>query len=273
MSDTEKRQTYDNYGEEGLRNGGGEDNFESFNPFDLFGSFFGDGFGSMGFGGYDFFDDGYMGGRSKRSRRSAKVEDIVEELDCSLEDLYLGNEMHPQVKHTIVCKGCGGRGAQNASSTKCKRCNGTGVQVRVMQHGIMRSQVQTSCSMCQGTGRYISASNRCAMCQGSGNVTETRTVTVAVPKGAQNGDTIRLSGAGNQAHGCKPGDVVFVIHENPHPVFKRKDTLLVMKMKISLSEALCGFARTVDTLDHRKLRLVSPRGSVVNVGVGVFREE
>ena len=120
LSDADQKDVYDRYGVEGLQNGGGENEYESFNPFDLFGSFFGSGFSSsMGFGDFNFFDEDSVDSEPKRQRRSTREEDIVQELDCDLSDLYAGKEKLVQVKHTIVCKACNGRGSRNGGSTQC----------------------------------------------------------------------------------------------------------------------------------------------------------
>lgn len=268
LSDADQKDVYDRYGVEGLQNGGGENEYESFNPFDLFGSFFGSGFSSsMGFGDFNFFDEDSVDSEPKRQRRSTREEDIVQELDCDLSDLYAGKEKLVQVKHTIVCKACNGRGSRNGGSTQCKKCNGRGVQTRVVKRGFLTSQTQTTCSMCHGTGKFISAANRCSVCHGSGIATETKGLSVRVPPGSLDGDTIRMRGVGNAERGGRPGDVVFVIHELPHESFMRKGSMLITKMQISLGEALCGFTRTLETVDHRKLRIGSPRGAVVKVSV------
>ena len=82
-------------------------------------------------------------------------------------------------------------------------------------------------------------------------------------------DVTQITKQGNKSLdiALQPGDVVFVIHELPHESFMRKGSMLITRMQISLGEALCGFTRTLETVDHRKLRIGSPRGAVVKVGV------
>ncbi|KAE8714864.1 hypothetical protein F3Y22_tig00110187pilonHSYRG00159 [Hibiscus syriacus] len=74
LSDPEKREIYDQYGEDALKEGmdggaGAHDPFDIFSPF---------------FGGSPF------GGGNSRGRRQRRGEDVVHPLKVSLEDLYLG---------------------------------------------------------------------------------------------------------------------------------------------------------------------------------------
>lgn len=64
---------------------------------------------------------------------------------------------------------------------------------------------------------------------------------------------IRFAGEGDQEPGLEPGDIVIVLEEKGHPVFKRAGVDLVMDMEITLTEALCGFEKTIETLDKRTL--------------------
>ncbi|CAI0385684.1 unnamed protein product [Linum tenue] len=74
LSDAEKREIYDQYGEEGIKEGmGGGGGAHS--PFDIFESFFG---------------SGGFGGGSSRGRRQRQGDDVVHSLKVSLEDLYNG---------------------------------------------------------------------------------------------------------------------------------------------------------------------------------------
>ena len=56
-----------------------------------------------------------------------------------------------------------------------------------------------------------------------------------------------------QEPGLEPGDIIIVLDEKEHATFKRTGVDLVMKMDINITEALCGFKKTVATLDNRTL--------------------
>lgn len=78
--------------------------------------------------------------------------------------------------------------------------------------------------------------------------------------GMKDGQKITFNGEGDQEPGLEPGDVVIVLDQKEHPVFQRQDNNLVMKMNIKLVEALCGFKKTVQTLDDRTLIINSSPG-------------
>ncbi|CAN1251798.1 Chaperone protein dnaJ 2 [Linum perenne] len=138
LSDPEKREIYDQYGEdalkEGMGGGGG-----GHNPFDIFESFFGGGFG---------------GGGSSRGRRQRRGEDVVHPLKVSLEDLYLGTTKKL-------------KGSKSGASMKCSGCQGSGMKVSIRQLGPgMIQQMQHPCNECKGTGESISDKDRCSQCKG-----------------------------------------------------------------------------------------------------------
>lgn len=76
----------------------------------------------------------------------------------------------------------------------------------------------------------------------------------------KDGQKITYYGEGDQEPGLEPGDVIIVLDQNEHTVFQRQHDNLFMKMEIKLVEALCGFKRTITTLDNRALMISSPPG-------------
>ena len=61
----------------------------------------------------------------------------------------------------------------------------------------------------------------------------------------------------------EPGDIVIVLDEKEHPVFKRNGMDLAIEMEISLTEALCGFEKPIKTLDDRTLIVQSFLGEII----------
>ena len=69
----------------------------------------------------------------------------------------------------------------------------------------------------------------------------------------EDGHKITFSGEGDQEPGLEPGDIVIDLDEKEHPVFKRSGDDLIMRMELTLTEALCGFHKSIKTLDNRVL--------------------
>lgn len=81
--------------------------------------------------------------------------------------------------------------------------------------------------------------------------------------GMRDGQKITFTGEGDQEPGLEPGDVIIVLDQKDHPLFQRKDEDLIMKMDIKLSEALCGFKKTIQTLDDRTLVISALPGNLL----------
>jgi hypothetical protein len=75
-----------------------------------------------------------------------------------------------------------------------------------------------------------------------------------------------FSGEGDQEPGVTPGDVIILLNQVDHSVFKRDDRNLYLEKEISLFEALCGFTFTLKHLDGRTLLVKSANGQVVKPG-------
>ncbi|KAM7260090.1 hypothetical protein ACFE04_015831 [Oxalis oulophora] len=250
LSDPEKRQIYDEYGEDALKEGmgaggGGGD------PFDIFSSFFG---GASPFGGGG-------GGRGRRQRRG---EDVIHPLKVSLEDLYLGTTKKLSLSRNKICSECNGKGSKSGASLQCSGCQGSGMKVRIKHLGpSMLQQVQQPCNECKGTGEIVSDEDRCSKCNGDKVVPEKKVLEVFVEKGMKNGQKITFPGEADEAPDMVTGDVIFVLQQKEHPKFKRSNEDLFFEHTLSLTEALCGFQFVLTHLDGRQLLIKSQPGEVV----------
>jgi len=242
LSDPEKRQLYDQYGEEGLQQGGGG-----------------------GGGGADIFSHFFGGGGGGgRPRGPQKGENLTHPLKVSLEDLYNGKTVKLAVNRDILCGGCEGRGGAEGAEKTCSTCNGRGmrIQQREIRPGMIQ-QMQSVCPDCRGQGKTIKDSDRCKVCKGKKVSKERKVLEVHIEKGMRNGQKITFSGEADQAPGTVPGDIIFVVQEKEHTVFQRKGNNLIMEKKISLVEALCGFETYIEHLDRRHLHIKTLPGEII----------
>jgi DnaJ family protein A protein 2 len=128
LGNAEKRELYDKYGLEGVKNGGGGmSGFE-----DIFSMFGGGG-----------------GGQARKQRR--KVQPTQKEIHVTLEDIYTGKMISIDHKKTILCDDCHGKGGEGVET--CKDCKGRGSVMKTAMIGPgMISQQQVACSKCKGQG-------------------------------------------------------------------------------------------------------------------------
>ncbi len=238
LSDSQKREIYDRYGEEGLNGDAGGPNMSAQDIFEHFfgGSFFG-------------------GGGSGRSSGPRKGKDVVHPLKVSLEDLYNGKTSKLALKKTVLCPKCDGKGGKEGAVRECTSCNGSGRKVTIRQAGMMIQQMQTICNECEGSGEMINPKDRCKSCLGKKVTEERKVLEVFIDKGMTHKQEIRFSGEGDQAPGVIPGDVVIILDEKPHDKFTRKGSDLYYKAKITLLTALAGGSFYVTHLDNRVLHV------------------
>ncbi|NP_001311740.1 dnaJ protein homolog [Nicotiana tabacum] len=249
LSDSQKREIYDQYGEDALKEGmGGGGGMHD--PFDIFESFFG--------------GNPFGGGGSSRGRRQRRGEDVVHPLKVSLEDLYSGITKKLSLSRNVICSKCSGKGSKSGASMKCSGCKGSGMKVSIRQLGpSMIQQMQHACNECKGTGETIDDKDRCPRCKGEKVVQEKKVLEVHVEKGMQNGQKITFPGKADETPDAITGDIVFVLQQKDTRGSKRKGDDLFVDHTLSLTEALCGFQFIMTHLDGRQLLIKSNLGEVV----------
>lgn len=200
----------------------------------------------------------------------------------TLEEIYNGSTRKLGLQKNVICDKCEGYGGRKGALEKCSNCKGRGVQVKVQQIGPgMIQQIQSMCADCQGQGEKFNSKDRCKNCNGRKVERKKKVLEVHIDKGMRDGQKITFSGEGDQEPGLEPGDVIIVLDQKDHAVFQRKDDDLIMKMKLKLAEALCGFKKTIHTLDDRMLIISSQPGEVIkhndlkcvqNEGMPIYRD-
>jgi len=246
LSDLQKRQIYDAYGKEGLRNSGysgpgnSEDIFSHIN--DIFGDIF-------GFGG---------GGRGRRRDPNAPVqgEDLRYDIRVSFMEAVHGINRQVDITKKETCWTCEGTGARPGHKTQvCPACQGRGQVIR--SQGFF--QVSTTCPRCNGAGQIIT--DPCTDCHGEGLVNRSKKVSVRIPAGVDTGSRMRLSGEGEGGRrGGPAGDLYVVIHVDDHEYFQRDGQTIYLRLPISMVRAALGCDVDVPTI-HGTAKLKIPAGT------------
>ena len=238
LSNSQKRAAYDQFGHAGVDNSAA-----GHGGFSGAGAGFGDIFG-------DVFGDIFGGGQG--GTRANQGVDLRYNLELPLEQVVVGTTVKIRIPKMVACETCKGSGATKGSTpVDCSTCGGIG-QVR-MQQGFF--SVQQTCPQCRGAGKIIT--DPCSTCRGQGRVQDTKTISVKVPEGVDNGDRIRLAGEGEIAENNGPsGDLYVHISVKEHPIFVRDDTDLYCEVPISFATAALGGELEVPTLDGKvKLKI------------------
>ncbi|OHA79920.1 MAG: molecular chaperone DnaJ [Candidatus Yonathbacteria bacterium RIFCSPHIGHO2_01_FULL_44_41] len=252
LSDEKKRSEYDTYGSSGPGQGfgGGQGGFDT--------SGFGGFQGGQGFEGVDLndiFGDFFGGGRREHGRRG---RDISVDLEISFSEAVFGVEHKVRITKTSACDTCNGSGAKPGTKTKeCAQCKGKG-RIQESVRTILGTFAQErECTACHGSGKV--PEEKCSSCKGAGVARKEQEITIRVPAGIQNGEQVRLAGAGEAIQNGKAGDLYVRIHVALHKVFKREGHNLVMVLSVKLTDAILGAEYQVQTLDG-EIKLKIPKG-------------
>jgi len=229
LKDPQKRAAYDRFGHAAFQQGGGGggQDFSGFS--DIFESVFGE----------------FMGGRQGGQRAARRGADLRYDMEITLEDAFHGKSEDITVDVAGTCEACHGSGAKAGTSAKtCGTCAGHG-KVRAQQGFFV---VERTCPACHGAGEVIA--DPCRDCRGEGRVEKTKTLTVNIPAGVDEGTRVRLSGEGEAGpRGAPAGDLYIFLHVKRHAIFEREGTTLYANAPISFTTAALGGAITIPGLD------------------------
>jgi len=250
LSDDEKRQIYDRYGEDGLSNAGFNPNsfrMEDIDLSEIFSSFFGGGFG------------GFSSGFEETSSRPRRGDDLRLDIEIDFKDACFGVEREVQIRHLEPCEACNSTGMdKNAKDTVCPTCHGQG-RIQQSTRTILGSFTSvTTCPHCRGTGKNPKA--YCKTCHGTGSVEKNKTLTVKIPHGIEHGSKMRVAHEGNAGYnGAQSGDLYIVVHIKPSKEFVRQGFDIYSKLTISTPQAVLGDEVEIKTI-HGMKSTVIPAG-------------
>lgn len=255
LSDKNRRAEYDSYGRTFSGGGGGPEG--GFGGFDFNGA----GFDPNNFQGFDFGDifGDIFGARTTRARRG---RDISIDIEVAFKDSVFGTERTVLLTKTSVCDTCNGNGAAPGSEfDTCTACNGNGTVHEVKRSILGTFDSVRVCDTCYG--RKQIPKEKCKTCRGMGVARKEEEVKITIPPNVNNGEMIRLSGAGEAIPGGTPGDLYVKLHVKPDKHFKKKGYDLMMDLDVKLTDALLGSEYAVETLDG-KISVKIPAGASPN---------
>jgi DnaJ-class molecular chaperone len=90
--------------------------------------------------------------------------------------------------------------------------------------------------------------------------TNPRKVTIRIPAGVEDGETIRVAGHGRASTRGAPGDLLIKVRVLPHPTFRRKGSDLEVDLPLSVDQAILGTKADVNTLEG-KVQVTVPAGT------------
>lgn len=242
LSDAEKRKQYDQFG-------------TTFEHAQAHGGFGAGPFG--GFGGVEFnmgdlgdvFGDVFGFGRASPRRRSRRGRDIQVAIELSFKEAAFGIERDVRVSKIAVCDVCAGTGAEPGTKlATCEHCGGRGEMTRSERTIFGSFATATVCSACGGAGEI--PERTCKQCHGRGSYKKEVALSVKIPAGIDDGESVRLHGQGEAGErGAAAGDLYITVHVQPDAQFERRDDHVFSRAPIPFTVAALGGTVEVPTLD------------------------
>lgn len=270
LSDKDNRAKYDQFGHAAFDNpygnaGGGSYQGNPFGDFD-FSDIFGDLFGGS-FGGF--------GGQSRSSgSRARKGADSLYGLTIDFLEAAYGCKKDIDLDYYETCSDCDGKGGHG--ERECSECGGSGYVIKQVQSlfGIMQSRV--TCSECGGKGKTYRS--KCDECHGTGRVKVSKTLTIDIPAGIDNGEQLRLSGKGEPgSNGGPNGDLYLEIRVKPHDLYRRDGNDVYIDLPVTITDLCLGCKKDIKTIDgivELKIKEGSQPGDILKIkGKGITSDD
>ena len=251
LSDPDKRRQYDQFGHAAFEGGAG--GAGGFGGFDFSGADFSDIFG-------DIFGDLFGGGgrRGRANQGPMKGMNVRKSVRLTFEEAVFGCEKELDVVLKDPCPKCHGTGAKPGTSPEtCPKCGGKGQVVYTQQSFFGTVQNVQTCPDCHGTGKIIR--EKCPDCSGTGYVSNRKKISVSIPAGIDNGQSVRIREKGEPGvNGGPRGDLLVEVSVSRHPIFQRQDMHIFSTVPISFAQAALGGEIKIKTVDGDVLYTVKP---------------
>lgn len=262
LSDPKKRSNYDQFGSaDGPAFGGGGGGFGGFSDF------------SGGFS--DFFSDIFSAFGGGSGRRQEEVgSDLQTKITLTFEEAVFGCTKSFVIPRIDQCKSCNGIGAKNGTEyTTCSSCGGRGVKETIKRTMFGDSVSMTTCATCGGKGKQIK--EKCSICGGKGTTKVNQTITLDIPAGIDNGQTMTMRGKGNApTNGVgQNGSLHVKIEVLPHKILKREGFDLYLDLYVPFTTTLLGGKVEIPTLEGKEfieIKELTQSGTIMRLkGKGV----
>ena len=252
LSDPEKRRQYDQFGHAAFEGGAG--GAGGYGGFDFNGADFSDIFGDI-FG--DLFGGSRRGG-GRANQGPMKGMNIRKAVRITFEEAVFGCEKEIDVVLKDPCTKCNGTGAKPGTSPEtCSKCGGKGQVVYTQQSLFGMVQNVQTCPDCGGTGKIIR--EKCLDCGGTGYTSSRKKISVSIPAGIDNGQSVRIREKGEPGvNGGPRGDLLVEVAVSRHPIFQRQDMHIFSTVPISFAQAALGGDVKIKTVDGDVIYTVKP---------------
>ncbi len=246
LSDPEKRRQYDQFGHAAFEGGGAGGG-----GFDFSGMDFGDIFG-------DIFGDFFGGGSRRSSNGPMKGANVRASVRITFEEAVFGCEKELELVLKDDCPECHGSGAKPGTTPEtCSKCGGKGKVIMTQQSLFGMVQNVQTCPDCRGTGKIVK--EKCPHCHGNGYVSNKKKISVSIPAGIDNGQSVRIREKGEPGvNGGPRGDLLVEVLITSHPIFQRQDMNIYSTAPISFAQAALGGEIRISTIDGDVLYTVKP---------------
>lgn len=193
-------------------------------------------------------------------QREKRGHDISFNIKITLEDVFNGANKKFKYNRKAACTTCNGEGG--SGKTTCHGCGGRGFQVRQVRTPMGIMNTQTQCQVCLGEGEVLT--DTCGTCNGRGVDTKEEMVSVEIPRGITEQNTLQYAGMGNAIKGGMPGSLFIKISLLSHEHFVRDGNDLKYNLKLTYPQLVLGDKVEIPTIEGNKIRVTVPKYS--NIG-------